>query len=267
MKRFLFLSLLMLIACSREDPAIGDVQVSPTTLLVRPGQCVPLKFTWMPRLPLEKRDGTPRVFVHVFDGPHNLVRTFDHTLPFQWTAGREKSYEIDICHSAIAPALNAGPHLLKIGIYDDAIGYRWPLNASGIDTGNRSYQVGGVSVPASSGSIPRFSFDGGWHPVESAGDKQIVSRRQFRTGVKLGVSGITRPGVLKMMVRPSEKSGALTITPTCGLQPLTFATPTLHTVEIPIAAAPGGNCEFQFTLAGAGTAALELLGWETAPGS
>ena len=265
MKGFLALSLLTLVACSREEPPIGDVKVTPATLLVRPGQCAPLKFTWTPRLPLEKRDGTPRVFVHLLDGPDNLVRTFDHSLPFQWTPGREESYEIDVCQSAIAPSLNATPHLLKIGIYDDAIGYRWPLNASGIDTGNRSYQVGGVSVPASNGRIPKFAFEGGWHPVESAGDKQIVSRRQFRTGVKLSVSGITRGGTLKMMVRPSEKSGPLSITPTCGMAPVTFATPALHDVEFPIAAIPGGNCEFLFTLTGAGTAALEMLGWETSP--
>lgn len=252
-----------LVSCTGGKEPIASVRVTPTTLVLRHGQCAPLKFDWKPVLPLEKRDGTPRVFVHLLDGPHQLVRTFDHPLPFQWTPGRAESYEIDLCHSAIAPPLAAGAHVLKIGIYDDMIGYRWPLSVSGVETGNRSYQVAGVSVPASGGSVPRFAFDGGWQPPETAGDKQIVARRPFRSGATLALTGISEPGILKLIVRPSAQSGALTIE-SCGSPPMTFTEPRPHSVDIPITAATGGTCQLRFTLTGTGTATLEMLGWEFA---
>lgn len=252
-----------LVSCTREKEPIASVRVTPTTLVLRHGQCAPLKFDWNPTLPLVKRDGTPRVFVHLLDGPHQLVRTFDHSLPFQWTPGRAESYDIDVCHSALAPPLAAGAHVLKIGIYDDMIGYRWPLDAPGVETGNRSYQVAGVSVPASGGSIPGFVFESGWQLPETAGDKQIVARRQFRSGATLVLSGVSESGVVKLIVRPSAQSGALTID-SCGSPPMTFTEPRPHSVDIPITAATGGTCQLRFTLTGTGTAMLEMLGWESA---
>lgn len=244
--------------CSREPEYIATLDVAPKTPVLRAGQCVPLTLTWTPAAELTRREGRPTVFVHLLDGPHNLVRTYDHPLAIAWQIGSTAKYDIDLCESAIAPALPAGTYNLKVGLYDDVIGYRWPLKTGGVDAGKRSYRVGQVVVPASGGAVPKFDLAGNWGAREEVKDKQIRARQRFTSGARMTVAGVTAPGVVRLAIQvPDGTKGATTVQNSCGGEWSTTA-PGSHLTELPV---NQNGCVLTFNSAGA---YLESVGWKAA---
>ena len=251
------LGLLMMTGCSREPDSVASLVVSPSTIVVRPGQCTPVTLSWTPTAELVRREGEPTVFVHVLDGPHNLVRTFDHRLDIPWNLGQSRSYEIDICQSAIAPYLEAGTYSLKVGLYDHEIGYRWPLTTNGVDAGSRGYRVAQIVVPASRGAIPDFALTGAWAGPEDLGDKQTRVRRGFSQEATIDITRVERPGTLRLLVRIPASAGGATEVAGCGGS-WTSSLEGTHVVKIPVS----GNCRVALTSASG--AHLESVGWSPA---
>jgi hypothetical protein len=248
------------LACG-EDPVVASLEMKPTSLVVRRGECAVEELTWTILAPLEKHEGNPAVFLHLLDGPHSLVRTFDHRLPFEWTPGTKHTYPVYICQSALAPPLKEGMYGVKVGLYDDIIGYRWPLRTSGEMVGRRGYRLGRAIVPANADRGPRFSFTGDWGVPEDAADKQYYTRRLIPASASVRVSGMSGPGAVLVGIRAKGSSGEpLTITTSCG--PEVVRVNTTAEVEIPVTA--NGECDVRFS-APEPAYHLETLGYVRMP--
>lgn len=247
----------ILSGCSREPDSVARLTVSPSTIVVRGGECTPVTLRWLPTAQLERREGNPTVFVHLLDGPHNLVRTFDHPLSFPWHVGTGVSYEIDICDSALASPLPPGMYNLKVGLYDDQLGYRWPLATNGVDAGARGYRVAQVVVPSTPGTVPKFTMAGPWGKREEVGDKQIRVRHSFSSGARLELEGVTSPGAVRFTLRlPDRAQGSTVVETTCGGRWST-SDRGLHVVELPVTSR---DCAIVFTTPA--EASIENLGWK-----
>ena len=65
-----------------EDSSAEVTVASPELSLVYPGAAT-VSYTWKMLGPLEGRQGDLRVFVHLLSEDGELLRTFDHGLPFE----------------------------------------------------------------------------------------------------------------------------------------------------------------------------------------
>jgi hypothetical protein len=245
-----------LLACG-EDPVVASLEMKPTSLVVRRNECAPVELTWTIMAPLEKHEGNPAVFLHLLDGPHSLVRTYDHRLPFEWVPGTKHTYPVYVCQSALAPPLKEGMYGVKVGLYDDIIGYRWPLQTSGEMVGRRGYRLGRAIVPADADRGPRFSFLGDWGNAEDAADKQYYTRRQIGASTSVRVSDASGPGAVLLGIRvKGAPAQPLAITTSCG--PEIVRVTTTSEVEIPVKS--GGECDVLFS-SPQPSYQLETLGW------
>lgn len=252
---------IMLAGCSREEPPVARLEVRPFSVVLRHGQCSAMQFRWSMLRDLEKSDGTPRVFVHMLDGSGKLARTFDHPIRWQWKSGTTHEYAIDVCQSATAPALAAGVYDVKVGIYDDRAGSRWPLETNGEQRGNRSYLLAQISVPAEGGRLPLLQFGSGWGPAEEAGDKQVLVRRPFSASAPISVRQISEKGSFLLTLRAEDPSAKISVSSSCG----TVSNPVIsgsgaHDLRIE-AVAPASACEIFLNLTGGRRATLERIGW------
>lgn len=250
-------ALLSLTGCSREPDYVAQLVVSPETIVLRAGQCTPMTLTWTPAAPLERREGNPTVFVHLLDGPHNLVRTFDHRLDIEWSVGKQVAYQVALCQSALAEPLAPGTYSLKVGLYDDVIGYRWPLLTKGVEAGPRGYRVARVVVPGSPSRIPAFELVGRWGNRETLDDTQTRARQPFTSGARIRVKGVSAPGMARLLVAFHDE-GLTTVTTSCGGR-WTSNQPGHHPIELPI---EGDDCEITLDSQSASGAYLEGLGWK-----
>jgi hypothetical protein len=149
---------------------------------------------------LDRLHGSPVVFVHLLDRTgqrSTLVRTFDHALPSPWTAGQPQDDEIDVYQSALADPLPPGRYVLSLGLYDDSWGYRWRLE-TGPEVARREYSAASVEVSGPDPSAPKFSFSGGWQPIEAVPTRQVLAHRCLAAPATLSVDEIRAPGVLRL---------------------------------------------------------------------
>lgn len=236
-----------LLSCGR-DPAVSRLRVHPAQLQIGSGQCGSLDLEWLPLLPLRRRDGNPTVFVHLRDGRDRVVRTFDHPLPHPWSPNRRQRYSVDLCLSVIGDPLPAGRYTIKLGLYDDSLGYRWPLEVRGDDPKSRQYLVATVDVPPAE-ARERIRFLSGWQAAEPGKDRQVVARRRLSgpEGSLLVTSGDGR----KLRLELAVFGASARISTVCNGRTLSVE-PGRQVVALPLAETP---CEIR--LSAPGGASLE----------
>jgi hypothetical protein len=270
------LSVLMLLlasGCREKAEPVASLSVEPKDVELPPGRATAWKLTWSPKTPLDDLQGKPRVFVHVIAPGRNLLRTFDHLLAEEWTPWRAQSYEIDLYQSALAEPLAAGAYEVTAGLYDDASGERWPLDAAGDEVGRREYRVGTLVVPAAEAGTPTYDFAGGWLPAEPGGSKQVLTRRCARGEASIAVRGVASPGSVVLAASVPKLAsgawgGAVSVTASCSAERGELNGPELQWTRVPVApSASEPACEIRFTpvppAAGGNerSVCLEVLAW------
>jgi len=194
-----FLSVGLAACRARSDPA-GSVSLEPNIVRLGYPQSAAVRFHWQPRRALDRLHGSPVAFVHLLDRTGKtsvLLRTFDHALPAAWTAGQPLEEEIDVYQSALADPLPPGRYVLSLGLYDDSWGYRWQLEA-GPEVANREYSAAQVEVSGPDPTAPKFSFAGGWRPIEAVATRQVLAHRCLTGPATLSVEEIRAPGILRL---------------------------------------------------------------------
>jgi hypothetical protein len=255
----------------RGGPA-GAISFDPAVVSLGYPQHVVARIAWRPARALDRIHGKPLVFLHLLRQDKNgksVVRTFDHPLPDPWLAGRPQAYDVDLFQSALAEPLPPGPHVLSLGLYDDSWGYRWPLQAGGLDVGRREYQVATVDVTGPDPSAPRFSYSGEWMEPEAVPTRQVLARRCLRGPATLSVEDIHAGGTLRMLWTVADARGPATgLTASCdaGWSRTLGAGKTWVSAPIPADAADG-RCQLRIDAdpneawPGQAAACLDVLAW------
>lgn len=262
--------------CRGRAEPVASLSVEPKDVSLPAGHATGWKLTWNPKAPLDNLEGKPRVFVHLLASGRNLLRTFDHPLAEVWTPWRAQSYEIELYQSALAEPLPAGAYELTAGLYDDASGERWALDAAGDEVGKREYRVATVVVPAAEAGTPAYDFGGGWLDAEPGGSKQVLTRRCARGEATIAVRGVASPGTVVLgssvpKLASGSWGGAVDVTASCSAERAQVNGPELQWARVPVApAAAEPACEIRFTpvppVAGGNERSfcLEVLAWRPA---
>lgn len=192
----LLLSAALAAGCGGEDPAVGTVEVSPSTVRLAHPTVQPIRLAWAPSAALEAE---PLVFVHLLDEQGAVLRTFDHPFPRRWRPGEPVEYEVKLYQSALAPPLPPGRYRLTLGLYG-AGGERWPLAGLGEPVARREYPAVEVEVPAEPVG-PEIGFSPSWLAVEPGADRQVLARRWVNGRGAIRLSDLQEPGGVWMVVR------------------------------------------------------------------
>lgn len=236
LRRLLFVCVLtaLTLACQDKTPA-AHVRMLEKNVALPFGRCTPVTLEWDMRRPLDKASGKPVVFLHLLLPPHDVVRTFDHPFPGQWRAGAKHTYKYDLCQSIDAPRINPGSYILSAGLYDGGDGGRWPLTTDGREIGTREYAIGDAQAVDEGEAIRAVAFEGGWGPLESAGDRQIVARRIFNRGTSASIRMKNRvTDTLRVVLGVTE--GSATVTNSCETAPPRTLGSGFHTLDFPACA-------------------------------
>jgi hypothetical protein len=273
--RFVFVFLAAgLAACRGGSDPVGSVSLDPNIVHLGYPQSVAVRFRWRPVRELDRRHGSPVVFVHLLDRTgqtSTLLRTFDHPLPKPWTAGQPQDDEIDIYQSALADPLPPGRYILSLGLYDDSWGYRWPLT-TGPEVARREYSAASVEVSGPDPSAPKFSFVGDWQPIEAVATRQVLAHRCLAGPATLSVGEIRAPGILRLQWTISFGLALATTCETGRDEKLGQGRPWVG-IRLPVSAG-GGRCEVRVdpvappanVPAGSSVATcLEVLSWRPDP--
>lgn len=254
--------------CSRKVEPVGSLTITPTVIQLAYPHDVPVRLEWQPRAPLDKRHGSVNVFVHLLERPGKVLRTFDHRFPGEWRPDQPRDYEIDIFQSALGEELPPGRYLLTFGLYDDSVGYRWPLQVQGEDVGKREYQLATVEVPENAPS-PSFEFLGAWLPLVKGADQQILGRRYWNGPAAIRVSQVDSPGTVRLAVSvPGSPAPAVSVASDCAAEETQAPAPGFSWIGFTVSSSDGGPCELRFS-AGPRDASqsvpmsLEVLAWRT----
>lgn len=250
-----------LVSCADRETPVASLRVQPSEASLSYPGFVDLEFALQMTEPLGAGE-RPLVFVHLLDGPGNVVRTFDHELPQDWRPGAEVRYDVVLLQSALAPPLPAGTYALTIGLYRGE--RRWPLTTEGLETDTHEYQVAEITVPADGARAPMFNFSPSWLPTEGGTDNQVLGRRWLGSEGVLRLAELPGPGTVRLALRlPEPRAGeddvvfaegyaapGLRIASGCGGQEFSISGFGPHVVEIPIAADDAGtmpvSCELRF---------------------
>jgi hypothetical protein len=226
------------VACRDKTPA-AHVRMMEKNVKLPFGRCTPVTLEWDMRRPLDRASGKPVVFLHLLLPPHDVVRTFDHPFPAEWRAGSKHTYKHDLCQSIDAPRINPGSYIISAGLYDGGDGERWPLTTDGREVGKMEYAIGDAEALDEGDVVRAIEFDGGWGPLESAGDRQVVARRLFHKG---GPSASIRmkskvSDTVRVVLGVSD--GNATVTNSCAPGDTRTVTPGFHTLDL--SACDGGE--------------------------
>lgn len=258
------------VGCSRKVEPVGSLTITPTLIQLPYPHDVALRLEWQPSAPLDKRHGNVNVFVHLLERPGRVLRTFDHRFPGEWKPGQPRDYEIDIFQSALGEALPPGRYLLTFGLYDDSVGYRWPLQVQGEDVGKREYRLATVEVPEKVPS-PSFEFLGAWLPLTKGADRQILGRRYLNGAASIRVSKVDSPGTVRLAVsvRGSPATPAVAVASDCAAEEKQTPAPGFNWIGFTVASTDGGPCELRLSANSPDASqpvpvSLEVLSWRTA---
>lgn len=252
--RVLLLLVVFSFACREKTPA-AHVRVLDKNIRLPFGRCTPITLEWNMLRPLDDLDGKPVVYVHLLLPPHDTVRTFDHPFPVDWRAGSKHTYKYDLCQSIDAPRINPGSYIISVGLYDSADGERWPLSADGREVGTFEYAVADVQATDEGNASRSIQLTGGWGPLTSADDRQIVARRM--------IQGPSASIVMTDKVSDTLRLGfgvngnALTVTNTCAPGETRSVPAGFHTFEFPACA--GGEIRIERN---GSKATLESVAWK-----
>lgn len=256
-------------ACTRKVEPVGSLTITPTVIQLPYPHDVALRLEWQPRAPLDKQHGNVTVFAHLLERPGKVVRTFDHRFPGEWKPGQPRDYEIDIFQSALGEELPPGTYLLTFGLYDDSVGYRWPLQVQGEDVGKREYQLATVEVPEDAPS-PSFEFLGAWLPLAKGADRQILGRRGLNGAASIRVSKVDSPGTVRLAVNVpgSPAAPAVDVASDCAEVRKEAPAPGFSWIGFTVASSDGGPCELRFSASPRDASqsipmSLEVLAWRT----
>ena len=201
----LLATLLASVACAPTRDPVASVSVSPTSLTLRYSEVRLVDFEFEILQPW--REGPlPRVFVHLYDEPGNVLRTFDHPFPGDWVPGRRVRRELKLHQSALGPPLRAGRYSLSVGLYD-AEGRRWPLAAAGREIDEMEYEVAEIAV-SEPGEVPMFRFSEAWKPIEAGLDRQVLGRRWLIETGSIWVTQASEVSSIWLMLQlPAAENG------------------------------------------------------------
>jgi hypothetical protein len=253
-------------ACRGSGGPVGSVSFEPARVRLGYPQSVAASLQWRPARELDRRHGTPVVFVHLLHQTaegSKVLRTFDHALPKPWVAGQPQGYEIDLYQSSLSEPLAPGRYVLSLGLYDDSWGYRWLLETSDPAVARREYRVAEVEVLGPDPSAPRFSFSDGWKPAEALPTKQVLAHRCFERPAELRVEEIRAGGSLRLRWSVAGSPGAsVKLETTCeaGRREILGPGQAWMNVRVPADLA-GGRCEIRLEPGAATAGCLEVLAW------
>ena len=145
----------------------------------------------------------PRVFVHLLDRSGEVVRTFDHELPFPWRPGEVRSSAVDVWQSALAPPVPPGDYDLTLGLYDLREGRRWALETDAPEVGRGEYRVARVRALAPSSGV-EVAFGGSWEPTAEGSDRQVLARRWLVQAGTIELSGLPEAARVELGLRLPE---------------------------------------------------------------
>jgi hypothetical protein len=109
-----------------------------------------------------------------------------------------------------------GRYMVTAGLYDPALGYRWPLSTGGPDvTGRREYKVAEVEALPGRSADARFHLTGAWSSAESGGGRQVPGRRSLSESGSLEIEASPAPRTVRLGMRVEPLAGAAAVTGTC----------------------------------------------------
>lgn len=243
------------VGCGGPAEPAGRIEVAPTeATLPYPGRAT-LTVTAVPTAEVEDAI----VFAHLIDTEGDLLRTFDHAYPGDWTPGGEVEYPLELWQSALAPPLPAGRYRLTVGVYT-ADGRRHPLAVDAPEADDAEYLMATVEAPPPPVGGPRLHFDPSWEPG-SMSDRQTLGARWLGDGGTFVVGDLDGPLDIDLVVRvpspdqmpytlvldPGAAGPAVEISSPCLAEPVRlegagFHEPTLRLVP----EAGSADCDVRF---------------------
>jgi len=191
---------LVLGACGEAAEPVATVTFEPNPMVLPYPGYLAAHLQWEVTAPLGPSESNPLVFVHILDEEGNVVRTFDHPLPFDWQPGTSHDYEVILYQSALAPPLDNGEYRLSLGLYDPS-GQRWALCCLGDEIDDFEYQAATVSVNGKADEVPMFYFSPSWLPLEAGTDVQVLGRRWLTDEGSIRIAEIPSQGSVWMRLR------------------------------------------------------------------
>lgn len=179
---------LLTAACGPGEEPVGSLAVGADALSLPYPSRATLDVTFEPSAELEALEGEPFVFVHLLDEQGQVLRTFDHPLPFEWQPGDSRTYAVELWQSALGAPLDPGTYTLTLGLYD-AAGHRWALDVDAQEVDDQEYRVAEVEVPPLADDPVQVTFPGAWSSLERGGDRQVLVRRWVEDGGRIELSG------------------------------------------------------------------------------
>lgn len=198
-----------LLACGGpEAEPVATLAVGSDTLELPYPEWRSLRLTWTPAMSLGSQV-TPRVFLHLLDADHQLVRTFDHPFPDTWATGSEVAYDVRLYQSALGPPLEPGIYTLTAGLHAET-GARFPIAIEGrpeARIGKLEYAVARVTVPELGPDAPGFAFADAWDELEAGADTQVLGRRWLEGDGIIRVLNLEVPGSVWLRLDIPEEGG------------------------------------------------------------
>lgn len=277
-------------ACGQAVEPVATVTFEPSTLALPYPAYLAARLQWEVTAPLDPTSSDLLVFIHILDEAGNVVRTFDHPLPFDWQPGTSHDYEVALYQSALAPPLEVGEYRLSLGLYDPS-GQRWALCCLGEELDQFEYQAATVSVEGEGDKAPMFYFSPTWLPLEAGTDMQVLGRRWLTEEGSIRIAEIPSEGSVWMRLRlpdpaseveelvlmEGETEPMVTLGGSCNAEEITVAGLGFHEIEVPVQASEQGQvpgeCEIllqpNFHILEVDTLdrrslALEILSWSGA---
>jgi hypothetical protein len=277
----LALPTLLLAACVAPPDPVASVSVTPASLTLRYSEARTIDIELAVRSPLDE-GVRPRVFVHLYERPVQVLRTFDFPFPGEWRPGATVRHTLRVHQSALGPALRTGRYRLSVGLYD-LDGRRWPLEAAGDEIDRMEYVVGEIVVTEER-SLPMFRFSETWRPIEPGQDRQILGRRWLEGAGSIWISRaesvesiwmllqIPTPvdGLSRLLLEPGAEEPRLRVESRCGGVEAELVGSGPHEVDLRVAGDGDEECEialrpnFHLLENGHGlrrVALLETLAW------
>jgi hypothetical protein len=246
-------------ACRAPQSPVARLEVSPPELELSYSRAVTLRFAWRLSRPIGSSSERATVFVHLYDHPRSVARTFDHPFPEPWVVGSLVEYEITLHQSILGPPLPSGPYWVSAGLYTSD-GRRWPVEATGDEVNDYEYRVARVNVSEGAAS-PAVAFSSSWSEIRAGFDRQVLGRRLL----------LSTRGTLRLDPASSKGSLFLAVLPVGGAPPRVESTCRApasrswgfgtYELEIPVSATE--SCEVSVEAEPAGLS-LEALAWKAA---
>ncbi|MCB1055087.1 MAG: hypothetical protein KDD11_06190 [Acidobacteria bacterium] len=223
-----------------------------------------LRLTWTPTRALDA-GASVRVFLHLLDSDHELVRTFDHPFPGEWKVGEPVGDEVRLYQSALGPPLPPGAYTLTAGLHA-ADGERFPIEVEGRPNtlvGRFEYSIARVTVPEVSPDAPGFTFADAWDDLEAGADTQVLGRRWLEgdgiirilnlevpgsVWLRLDIPKEGEPGGRQVAPRSPGEAPTLEIVSTCSGVTRTVEVPGMREEVLPVYPRDGApECEILLT--------------------